>query len=164
MRAMRHALFAAAVLAACAAAQPARAEALAPFSRGSFESIRKAHAGRPLIVHFWSIACSICVAELADWGRLARETQGVDFVFVNTDGESDRRRVESRIDKAGLRQAANFAFADRFVERLYFEVDRVWQGELPFTALVAADGRSRTVIGALDDMELERWLETKGRR
>lgn len=163
MRAMRSALFAAAI-AACAAAQFARAEALAPFSRGSFESIRKAHAGRPLIVHFWSVTCAICVAELAEWGKLARETQGVDFVFVNADGESDRRRVETRMEKAGIRQAENFAFADRFVERLYFEVDRRWQGEMPFTALISADGGTKTVIGALDDMKLDRWLEAKGRR
>lgn len=163
MRAMRHVLFAVA-LAACAAAQPARAEALAPYARGSFESIRKAHAGRPLVVHFWSVACSICVAELAEWGKRARETQGVDFVFVNADGESDRRRVETRLEKAGMRQATNFAFADRFVERLYFEVDRSWQGELPFTALVAADGGTRTAIGALDDVKLDRWLAAESRR
>lgn len=178
---MRHALFAAA--AGCAAAlfagqlsrggsaraqaasaQAASAHEIAPYQRGSFDSIRKAHAGRPLIVHFWSVTCAICVAELADWGRLARETPGVDFVFVNADPESDRRRAEARMEKAGLRQAANFAFADRFVERLYFEVDRHWQGEMPFTALVAANGGTQTVIGALDDMKLASWLEGKAKR
>ncbi|MBU3889555.1 TlpA family protein disulfide reductase [Methylosinus sporium] len=137
---------------------------IAPFGRGSFDAIRKAHAGRPLIVHFWSVTCSICVAELADWAKLARETSGVDFVFVNADPESDRHRALSRMEKAGLRQAANFAFADRFVERLYFEVDQAWAGELPFTALVAANGRLVTEIGALSDLKLASWLADKAER
>ncbi|CAN2535395.1 hypothetical+protein [Methylocapsa aurea] len=158
------AFWAPAASAQAAAVQAVSAQEIAPFSRGSFDSIRKAHAGRPLIVHFWSVTCAICVAELADWGKLARETPGVDFVFVNADPESDRRRAEARMEKAGLRQAANFAFADRFVERLYFEVDRHWEGEMPFTALVAADGGLMTEIGALDDLKLARWLEGKGRR
>jgi len=174
----RHALFAAGLV-ACAAAQfvaeqaawgqaawgqAASGQEIAPYARGSFDSIRKAHAGRPLVVHFWSVTCSICVAELADWGRLARETPGVDFVFVNADPENDRRRAEVRMEKAGIRQAANFAFADRFVERLYFEVDRHWEGELPFTALVAANGGTQTVIGALDETQIKSWLGGKGAR
>ncbi|MBG0809080.1 thiol-disulfide isomerase [Methylosinus sp. H3A] len=159
----------AAGLAACAVAQFAggsaiAAQEIAPFSRGSFDSIRKAHAGRPLVVHFWSVTCAICVSELADWAKLARETPGVDFVFVNADPENDRRRAEARMEKAGLRQAANFAFADRFVERLYFEVDRHWEGELPFTALVAASGGTQTVIGALDETQIKSWIGGKGAR
>jgi thiol-disulfide isomerase/thioredoxin len=166
---MRNALLAAAGLVACALAQfagpqatqaqEARKQEIAPFARGSFEAIRKAHAGRPLIVHFWSVTCVICVSELAEWGKLARETTGVDFVFVNADPESDRRRALARMEKAGLMQAVNFAFADRFVERLYFEVDNHWQGELPFTALVAPNGSLVTEIGALTDMKLASWIE-----
>lgn len=173
---IRHALLAAAGLAACAMAQfgwpqfgwlpaaqaqEARTQEVAAFARGSFEAIRKAHAGRPLIVHFWSVTCVICVSELAEWGKLARETPGVDFVFVNADPESDRHRALARMEKAGLKQSVNFAFADRFVERLYFEVDRHWEGELPFTAFVAANGSLRTEIGALTDLKLASWIDGK---
>lgn len=163
---MRNALLAAAGLAACALAQfawpqAAQAQEIAPYARGSFEAIRKAHAGRPLIVHFWSVTCVICVSELAEWGKLARETPSVDFVFVNADPESDRRRALARMEKAGLKQAVNFAFADRFVERLYFEVDRHWEGELPFTAFVAPNGALVTEIGALTDLKLASWIDGK---
>lgn len=145
-------------LSACAAAPAAAAADIEPFARGSFADIRKAHAGRRLVVHFWSVTCPTCIAELADWAKLARETKDVDFVFVNADAESDRARAESRMEKAGLRQAANFAFADRFLERLYFEVDHNWSGELPFTALVAPGGAVETVIGAIDEPHLASWF------
>lgn len=147
----------AAGLAICAAA-PAAANDLSPFARGSFAELRKAHAGRPLVVHFWSIACPTCVAELAEWARTARETQDVDFVFVNADAAGDRARVEARVDKSGLRAATNFAFADRFLERLYFEVDRSWEGELPFTVLIGSGGETASVIGALTDPQIAAWL------
>jgi thiol-disulfide isomerase/thioredoxin len=153
----RHALFAAG-LALCAAAPAAVAGDLEPFARGSYAVIRDAHAGRPLVVHFWSVTCPTCVAELADWARIARERREVDFVFVNADAAGDRARVEARMDKAGLRQQANFGFADDFVDRLYFEVDRNWSGELPFTALVGPKGETATVIGALDDPQIKTWL------
>ncbi|ATQ67587.1 MULTISPECIES: TlpA family protein disulfide reductase [Methylosinus] len=162
-RARAHALLAAG-LAACAAA-PAAASDPEPFAEGSYALIRKAHAGRPLIVHFWSVACPTCVLELADWARLARERRDIDFVFVNADRLRDRHRVEARMDKVGLRQAANFAFAEESVDQLYREVDHHWSGELPFTALIGADGETRTAAGALDSPPIKRWLapEAKAR-
>jgi thiol-disulfide isomerase/thioredoxin len=151
-------------LAVCAAGPAAAEGDPEPFAQGAYASIRKAHAGRPLIVHFWSIACPTCIAELPDWARLARARRDIDFVFVNADRPSDRARVDARIDKAGLRQEANYSFADDFVERLYFEVDRNWSGELPFTALIAQTGEAATVTGAIDEPQIEDWLARKAKR
>jgi thiol-disulfide isomerase/thioredoxin len=163
MRSLRtHALLAAALV-ACAAS-PAAGGDLEPFARGAYSNIRKAHAGRALVVHFWSLTCPTCVAELAEWGRTARERRDVDFVFVNADGAGDRARVDARIDKAGLRQEANYRFADDFVERLYFEVDRNWSGELPFTALIAPGGEAATVVGAIDEPQIKDWLAREAKR
>lgn len=140
-------------------AVPARAGEIAPFAQGSFAALREAHAGKPLIAHFWSVSCPTCVGELPRWGKIAREPRGFDLVVVNTDLPSERARVEVRLEKAGLREAENFAFADEFVERLYFEVDRTWRGELPFDALVAANGELLTVTGPLDESFVASWLK-----
>lgn len=157
------ALLAAAAAFCVLAGVPARAMEFKPYGRGSFAELRGAHAGRPLIVHFWSAACAPCLAELPDWSKIARETKGADIVFVNTDGDADRPRAAMRLDKAGLAQAAHYGFADSFAERLYFEADRTWRGELPFTALVGADGGLVTVIGAVDDPLIASWLEKSGK-
>ena len=50
-------------LALCLAA-PACAFDFQPYGRGAFAEIVKAHAGRPLIVHFWSVTCPPCLVEL----------------------------------------------------------------------------------------------------
>jgi len=131
-----------------------------PYVRGSFSELRQSHAGRPLVLHFWSATCAPCLAELPDWAKVAQENKTFDLVFVNTDSAADRARASARLEKAGLSQASHYAFADDFVEKLYFEADKSWQGELPFTALVAANGAEETVIGAIDEPPIAAWLKS----
>lgn len=149
----------------CLALTPAAAAGLefGPYGRGGFAQLRKAHAGRPLVVHFWSVTCPPCLAELPDWGKFVREKKDIDIVFVNTDPDGDRARAVARLEKAGLAEAAHFGFSDSFAERLYFEADKGWRGELPFTALIGADGAVETVTGAIDDPAIAEWLAKAGK-
>ena len=77
---------------------------------------------------------------------------------VDTDDLEERDRAAARLDKAGLAGVSHYGFADSFAEKLYFEVDRGWRGELPFTVLVARDGSRKTVTGGLDDPDMVNWL------
>lgn len=129
-----------------------------PYGRGSFAQLRKQHAERPLVVHFWSMTCPPCLAELSQWAKVVTEKKTADFVFVNTDSKNDRSRAQDRLDKAGLSAAEHYGFADDFVERLYFEADNSWRGELPFTALIGGDASLITVTGPIDDPLLTDWL------
>lgn len=149
-------------LAFALASSGAQAFDFQPYGRGAFAQIVKAHAGKPLIVHFWSVTCPPCVAELPQWAKMVAEQKGVDIVFVNTDSDEDRARAEMRAEKAGLGKAAHYGFSDDFVEKLYFEADTTWRGELPFTALVAPDGGVTTVTGAIDDPLVVKWLAKSG--
>ena len=114
-------------------------------------------------MHFWSVTCPSCLAELQDWAKIAAERKSLDIVFVNADHDNDRPRAESRIDKAGLSNLVQYGFADDFVERLYFEADKSWRGELPFTALIGADGGLVTVTGTLDDPLIVDWFAQAGK-
>lgn len=150
------------VLAFALAANGAQALDFRPYGRGTFAQIVKAHAGKPLIVHFWSVTCPPCIAELPQWTKMIDDRKDVDIVFVNTDGDEDRPRAKARLEKVGLAKATHYAFADDFVEKLYFEADTTWRGELPFTALVAPDGAVMAVTGAIDDPLVVKWLEKQG--
>jgi len=153
--------FAALVLAFALAASSAAAFDFKPYGRGAFSQLTKTHAGKPLIVHFWSVTCPACLAELPQWAKIAGEKKGIDIIFVNTDSDEDRARAQARIEKVGLSSADHYGFADDFVEKLYFEADSTWRGELPFTALVAPDGAIVTVTGAVDDPLIVEWLEKR---
>lgn len=133
-----------------------------PYGRGAFSQIAKAHAGRPLMIHFWSVTCPPCLAELTQWAKIEAERKDVDIVFVNVDSEEDRARAAARAEKAGLGKAVHYGFADDFVEKLYFEAETTWRGELPFTALVAPNGGVVAVTGAIDDPLVLQWLAKLG--
>jgi thiol-disulfide isomerase/thioredoxin len=137
---------------------PVKALEFKPYARGSFAELRKAHAGRPLVVHYWSVSCAPCLAELSDWARVARERKGIDILLVNVDGARDRVKAGARLEKAGLAGVVQYGFAEDFLERLFFEVDPGWHGDLPFTALIDAKGKLVTVTGPVDDPLIVEWL------
>ncbi|WP_231848846.1 TlpA disulfide reductase family protein [Paramagnetospirillum magneticum] len=146
----------AAVLLMLVAAMPAQADPR-PFSRGSWQSLLQAHAGRPVAVHFWSLTCAPCLVELPQWRDTAKAS-GLDVVLVSTDPPEDWPKVERTLKRAGLDKVESWAFADSFVEKLRFEIDRNWAGELPMTVLVSATGTSESRTGAVRRQDVESWL------
>jgi thiol-disulfide isomerase/thioredoxin len=54
------------VLLACSC-EAACANDLHQFVRGSWSDIRKAHAGKPTVVHFWGVTCGPCRIEMPNW-------------------------------------------------------------------------------------------------
>ncbi|HYC02079.1 MAG TPA: TlpA family protein disulfide reductase [Azospirillaceae bacterium] len=128
-----------------------------PFRQGSWAEITGAHAGRPLAVHFWSLTCAPCLIELPRWAEFRRANPGVAVVFVSTDPPEDAERGAAVLAKAGLADIPSWGFADPFAEKLRFEIDPRWRGELPRTVLIAADGSRRSVSGA-DLAAVEGWV------
>jgi thiol-disulfide isomerase/thioredoxin len=133
-----------------------------PFGRGSWQELRKAHAGQPMVVHFWSLTCGPCLVELPLWGTLVRERADLRLVLVSTDRISERPERMTAAHKAGLGAVESWAFADRFAERLRFEVDPGWRGELPRTVLIGRDGAVTAFSGAADPASIRRWLDAQG--
>lgn len=129
-----------------------------PFVRGTWQELLRSHAGRPLVVHFWSLTCAPCLVELPQW-KEAAGLGGLDVVLVTTDPPEDSAKVERTLKRAGLEGMESWGFADSFVEKLRFEVDRAWRGELPMTVLVSASGRVETRTGSLGSQDLKVWLE-----
>jgi hypothetical protein len=69
--------------------------------------------------------------------------------------------AQSMLAKSGLSSAENWIFSDGFVERLRFEIDPAWQGDIPRTLLISRDGKITTIEGSAEMVELERWLKAQ---
>ena len=141
---------------------PAAAGDIDPYERGTFATIRAAHTQRPLVVHFWSLTCIPCLVEMPRLAAMTKSRGDFDLVLVATDPIAQAERIAVRLDKFGLADAPSYAYVDSFEERLRFEVDRTWRGELPFTALVKAGGEMKTVAGELEPATLGAWLDEDG--
>jgi thiol-disulfide isomerase/thioredoxin len=140
----------------------ARAEAreLKPFVRGSWQQVLNSHAGRPTLVHFWGVTCGPCKVELPLLGAFMKDHPEVDMVTISADLAPDQPgAAQSMLKKSGLAAAENWIFSDGFVERLRFEIDPTWQGDIPRTLLISRDGKITTIEGSAEMAEVEKWLK-----
>ena len=146
------------VLLACSC-EAACANELHQFVRGSWSDIRKAHAGKPTVVHFWGVTCGPCKIELPLLGQFMKDHSELDVVMISADLVPNLPgATRAMLEKAGLGSAENWLFCDGFVERLRFEIDPAWLGEIPRTLLIARDGAVTTIEGSAEIPDLEKWL------
>lgn len=145
------------LLLALLAFNPAGAQELKPFVKGSMQRLVDARQGKPFILGFWSLSCPPCRDELAALGELARKYPRLDLVLVSTDMDASDA-VVAVLKQAGLQRADAWVFADEFTDRLRFEADKKWRGELPRTYLYDPAHRVDAYSGKLDPALLEQWI------
>lgn len=136
--------------------------ALKPFERGSWQKLLHSHAGHPTLVHFWGVTCGPCKVELPQLGRFMKDHPDIDVVTISADlvpNLPDATR--SMLDHAGLGSAENWIFSDGFADRLRFEIDPAWQGDIPRTMLVARDGTITTIEGSAEIADLNKWSDAQ---
>jgi thiol-disulfide isomerase/thioredoxin len=135
-------------------------DGLHPFGRGAWQEIRKAHAGQPLVVHFWGVTCGPCRTEMPQWGKFLEEHADLHLVMIDADLVPNLPgAVKTMLEQSGLAAAENWMFDDDFVERLRYEIDPQWQGEIPRTLLIAPDGTMTTIEGVADLDKIRIWLD-----
>jgi thiol-disulfide isomerase/thioredoxin len=160
---MRFSLLLAALL--CVASFPA-AEAADPqsFGRGSWAKLRAAHAGQPTVVHFWGLTCAPCLVELPHWSALQVRRPDLRLVLIAADPvPQDPERLAATLAKAGLDKTESWSFTDRFYERLRYEIDPAWAGELPRTVMIDRDGKVTVLPGVADLAQVRQWLDAQSK-
>jgi thiol-disulfide isomerase/thioredoxin len=148
------------LLGALSAAAAAEEPELKPFERGSWQQILRSHAGRPTLVHFWDVTCGPCKIELPQLGQFMKDHPGIDVVTISADLVPHLpEATQSMLQKAGLSSAENWMFSDGFADRLRFEIDPAWQGDIPRTMLIARGGAVITIEGSAEMSELDKWAQ-----
>lgn len=143
-------------------ALPSWAGELKPFGHGSMAQIAAAREGKPFILGFWSISCSHCQEDLALLGEFSQKHPTAQVVLVSTDTPEDSAAIGATLQRHGLGSGEAWVFADAFADRLRFEVDRKWYGELPRTYFYDAAHGVTAFSGKLDAGRLERWVRADG--
>jgi thiol-disulfide isomerase/thioredoxin len=129
-----------------------------PFKKGSFKQIQLAHTVRPYIITFWSETCAYCMKELSFLGKLLPKYPNVDIVSVTTDPFLDKETITQILSAKKLLKSDKWVFADNYAERLYFDVDKKWRGELPFTLFFDRSKKMIKHLGTINEKELVEWL------
>jgi thiol-disulfide isomerase/thioredoxin len=135
------------------------AKEVKPFVRGSYQQIVSARQGKPFIVNFWSLTCNYCMVELAMLKKLVKKYPKLDLVLVSTDTPEEEKGISATLAKFSLGKAEAWVFADSYTERLSFEVDKKWQGELPRTYFFSPGSEVTAISGKLEYKEVEQWVK-----
>lgn len=136
----------------------ARAASPRPFVDGSLQTILSRHTGKPFVLGFWSLSCTHCREELTLLGTLVNKFPHIVVVLVSTDTPEDGAAIEATLRDYSLDTPETWVFADPDSDRLRYQIDRHWYGELPRTYLYAADGSYTGFSGRIDERALSQWL------
>ena len=77
--------------------------------------------------------------------------------------EQEADRVSATLGRAGLGDSESWSFTDRFYERLRYEIDPAWAGELPRTVMIDRDGKATVLPGVADLAQVRAWLDAQSR-
>lgn len=133
-----------------------------PFTSGALQQIIAAHGGKPFILSLWSRSCSHCREELIMLGQLMLKQPHLPLVLVSTDTLEESDDIAKTLQGYGLGQVESWVFADPYIERLQFEIDNRWYGELPRTYFYEGNGTHKGYSGRLDMSFVQAWFDKQG--
>ena len=133
------------------------AETLKPFGMASRASIEQAHKGQAIILSFWSIDCAYCLDELSDLAKVVAKHPKIQWVLVNVDGLNSSQEIIKVLKKILTENAELWQFAEPDEERLRFNVNKSWYGELPRTYFYDTQHQVKVFSGSPDAAWLKAW-------
>lgn len=129
-----------------------------PFIKGSFKQIQQQNKETPYIIAFWSVTCAYCMKELALFGQLMPQYPQVKLITITTDPFLENETVQQLLSSKNLEETETWVFADNFAERLYFDINPRWRGELPLTYFFDKQNKMLKHMGVVKKDELIEWL------
>lgn len=137
---------------------------LRAFDADSMAAIRAQYAGRPFVLAFWSTTCEPCRKEMTLWRGLKLRYPQMPVVLVATEGPADQAAITAFLVRYNPGPVQHWMFADEFVERVRYSVDKGWRGELPRTYFFDAAHVATANSGLLDRRTVEQWFKNNLKR
>ncbi len=148
------------VLLACttsSAAGETLATDLKPFTAPSMEEIESRYREQPFLVALWSVTCQPCMHELTMLGKWRRQNPEIPLVLIATDGLEHSAAIKEKLAQLGLTTVDNWVFAENYVEKLRYNIDPAWHGELPRSYFYSPSSKRIAVSGAITRDQIESW-------
>ncbi len=128
---------------------------LKPFSSGSYQQLLASKPNKPFILVIWSLTCSSCLKDMTLLNKLHKDNPTVDMVMLTTDDMSAEEQVQQILAKNELVGLENWIFADDNAQKLRYEIDPLWYGEMPRTYFYNKKHEREGVSGVLSQKEYE---------
>jgi len=131
---------------------------LAPADAEVLKALRQNETDKFRLVNFWATWCAPCIAEFEEFITINRMYRHRDFevVTVSVNRPDEEKNVLGFLKQ---RQASckNLIFASADREKLINAFDPEWQGPVPYTVLLAPDGKViYRETGSIDPLMIKR--------
>lgn len=128
-----------------------------PFRSDSYRQMLAASAHEPFLLAIWSVDCPSCLKDMANLKAIHEKHPALKIVMLAVDDGEALPEIRRIIAEERLETLENWVFADENPEKLRYEIDPAWFGELPRTYFFDAAHRRVGKSGALtmDEFEAE---------
>jgi len=123
---------------------------------GSFQTLVSKHEEKPLVVVFWSITCASCLKEMGTIKEIHQEQPDLPIVMVAIDDIAEASSVLATLQDKGIADLESWVFAESNPQRLRYEIDPKWYGEIPRMYFFDAQHNRRGISGKISKSD---WLE-----
>jgi len=130
-----------------------------PFDMNTLKVIEKRYIDQPLIISFWSIDCPYCIDDLKKLGKALSKNTNVQLITVCVDGKESAKKAERILSQANLPKHEQYQYAEVDEDRLRYNIDPAWYGELPRTYFYDATHQVTPLSGKISNSFLDKWFK-----
>ena len=130
-----------------------------PFDMNTRTVIEKRYIDQPLIISFWSIDCPYCIDDLKKLGKALSKNTNVKLITVCVDGKESAKKAERILSQANLPKHEQYQYAEVDEDRLRYNIDPAWYGELPRTYFYDAAHQVTPLSGKISNSFLDKWFK-----
>ena len=126
---------------------------LKPFGAGSYQKILASNSHKPFLLIVWSITCSSCLKEMPLISDIHQKNPALTIVMLAADDISEADQIQMILRKNKLSDVENWSYADENTQKLQFEIDPKWYGELPRTYFFDKEHQREGISGVLSEAD-----------
>ncbi|MFI3218233.1 MAG: hypothetical protein QX189_03850 [Methylococcales bacterium] len=133
----------------------AESPSLKPFITGSYQQLLSSNTGKPFMLAIWSITCPSCIKDMIVLNAVHKAHPEINIIMLSTDDIAETAEAQKILTNNQLTDVEQWIYAEENSQKLQFEIDPTWYGELPRTYFFDKTHQREGVSGVLSKKDYE---------